>query len=99
MANIIALACSAAFPTSGSNMTLINVTGIFHAVDAPCKAVYQTERFIASKSELIRTLLKFYSKPISDILDKSFFSFFVKYRKDMTFFISNAKLQILNGLI
>jgi len=35
MANIIALACSAAFPTSGSNMTLINATGISHALDAP----------------------------------------------------------------
>lgn len=37
MAKMIALACSAAFPTSGSNTTLINATGIFHAVDAPCE--------------------------------------------------------------
>jgi hypothetical protein len=31
MANIIALACSAAFPTIGSKITLINAIGIFHA--------------------------------------------------------------------
>lgn len=36
IANIIALACSAAFPTIGSKITLINETGIFHATDAPC---------------------------------------------------------------
>jgi len=35
MENIISLT----FPTSGSNMTLINATGIPHAVDAPCKKV------------------------------------------------------------
>lgn len=37
MANIIAPACSAAFPTIGSKITLINATGIFKAVDAPCR--------------------------------------------------------------
>jgi len=35
-ANIIALACSAAFPTIGNIMTLINAIGTFHAVEAPC---------------------------------------------------------------
>lgn len=37
MANIIALACSAAFPTIGSKITLIKTTEIFHATDAPYK--------------------------------------------------------------
>ena len=35
MANIIALACSAAFPIMGSKITLINAIGTFHASDAP----------------------------------------------------------------
>lgn len=37
MANIIALACSAAFPTIGSKITLINEIGMFHEADAPYK--------------------------------------------------------------
>lgn len=37
MANIIALACSAAFPTIGSKITLINEIGMFHESDAPYK--------------------------------------------------------------
>lgn len=37
MANIIALACSAAFPTIGSKITLINEIGMFHVADAPYK--------------------------------------------------------------
>jgi len=49
MANIIALACSAAFPTNGSNMTLINATGISHAVDAPWKTVYQIQNLFPLK--------------------------------------------------
>ena len=35
MANMIALACSAAFPTIGSRMTLIKDTGMFNESDAP----------------------------------------------------------------
>lgn len=35
MANMIALACSAAFPTIGSRMTLMKATGIFNESDAP----------------------------------------------------------------
>lgn len=35
MANIIALACSAAFPTIGSKMTLIKAIGRFNASEAP----------------------------------------------------------------
>lgn len=35
MANIIAPACSAAFPTMGSKITLMNAIGIFIAIDAP----------------------------------------------------------------
>lgn len=35
MANIIALACSAAFPTIGSNITPINEIGISEASEAP----------------------------------------------------------------
>lgn len=35
MANMIALACSAAFPTIGSRMTLIKATGIFNESEAP----------------------------------------------------------------
>ena len=42
--NMVALACSAAFPTSGSNMTLINVTSIFNVVDA------SIEKFIKQKA-------------------------------------------------
>lgn len=61
MANIIALVCSAAFPTSGSNMTLINVTGIPHAVDAPCKTVDQIRKKIIKKVQK-RTIPKFHSK-------------------------------------
>uniref|UniRef100_A0A0V0GPQ6 Putative ovule protein n=1 Tax=Solanum chacoense TaxID=4108 RepID=A0A0V0GPQ6_SOLCH len=34
-ANMTAPACSAAFPTMGSTITLINATGIFIATDAP----------------------------------------------------------------
>lgn len=37
MANMIALACSAALPTIGSKITLINAIGIFSAMDAPYK--------------------------------------------------------------
>jgi hypothetical protein len=36
MANIMALACSAAFPTIGSRITLIKATGKFNDSDAPC---------------------------------------------------------------
>jgi hypothetical protein len=32
---MIALACSAAFPTIGSMITLMNETGTFHEVEAP----------------------------------------------------------------
>jgi len=35
MANIIAPACSAAFPTIGSKMTLIKEIGIFHETEVP----------------------------------------------------------------
>lgn len=35
MANIIALACSAAFPTIGNRMTLIKAIGRFSASEAP----------------------------------------------------------------
>lgn len=35
MANMMALACSAAFPTIGRRMTLIKATGIFNDSDAP----------------------------------------------------------------
>lgn len=35
IANMIALACSAAFPTIGSKMTLIKDTGMFIESDAP----------------------------------------------------------------
>lgn len=35
MANMIALACSVAFPTIGSKTTLINTTGVFMESDAP----------------------------------------------------------------
>ena len=35
MANIIALACSAALPTIGSKITLIKDTGRFNESDAP----------------------------------------------------------------
>lgn len=34
-ANITAPACSAAFPTIGSRITLINATGMFIALDVP----------------------------------------------------------------
>lgn len=37
VANITALACSAAFPTIGSKTVLMNATGIFQALEAPCK--------------------------------------------------------------
>lgn len=43
MANIIALACSAALPTIGSKITLINATGKFHATDAPYKLIIQPQ--------------------------------------------------------
>jgi hypothetical protein len=36
MANIMALACSAAFPTIGSRITLMKATGKFNDSDAPC---------------------------------------------------------------
>jgi hypothetical protein len=35
-ANMIALVCSAAFPTIGNMITLMNAMGTFHAVEAPC---------------------------------------------------------------
>lgn len=35
MANMIALACSAAFPTIGNKITLIKATGKFNDSDAP----------------------------------------------------------------
>lgn len=35
IANMIALACSAAFPTIGSKMTLIKDIGMFNESDAP----------------------------------------------------------------
>lgn len=35
IANMIALACSAAFPTIGSKITLIKATGMFNESDAP----------------------------------------------------------------
>ena len=35
MANMIAPACSAAFPTIGSKMTLIKAIGMFQETDAP----------------------------------------------------------------
>jgi hypothetical protein len=35
MANMIAPACSAAFPTIGSKMVLIKAIGIFHETEAP----------------------------------------------------------------
>lgn len=38
IANMIALACSAALPTIGSIITLINEIGISHVTDAPYKA-------------------------------------------------------------
>lgn len=41
MANMIALACSAAFPTIGSKITLINAIGIFHVTDAPYETKIQ----------------------------------------------------------
>lgn len=37
IANITALACSAAFPTIGSKTVLMNAIGIFQALEAPCK--------------------------------------------------------------
>ena len=46
MANIIALACSAAFPTIGSKITLINASGKFHAIDVPCKTTKPIRMFI-----------------------------------------------------
>ena len=36
MANIMALACSAAFPTIGSRITLIKASGMFNDSEAPC---------------------------------------------------------------
>jgi hypothetical protein len=39
IANITALACSAAFPTIGSKTVLMNATGIFQALEAPCKQI------------------------------------------------------------
>jgi hypothetical protein len=36
MANMMALACSAAFPTIGSRITLIKATGKFNDSEAPC---------------------------------------------------------------
>jgi hypothetical protein len=36
IANIMALACSAAFPTIGSRITLIKATGKLNDSDAPC---------------------------------------------------------------
>lgn len=38
MANIMALVCSAAFPTIGSRITLIKAIGIPHDSEAPCYA-------------------------------------------------------------
>lgn len=35
-ANIMALVCSAALPTIGKMITLMNAMGTFHAVEAPC---------------------------------------------------------------
>lgn len=58
MANMIALACSAAFAPSGSTMTPINATGIFHAADAPCNTVDQTDRFISSRNALKKMVPK-----------------------------------------
>lgn len=42
MANMMAPACSAAFPTIGSRITLMNATGMFMATDAPwnCYEIY-----------------------------------------------------------
>lgn len=36
-ANMTALACPAEFPTTGSKTTLMNATGMFQALEAPCK--------------------------------------------------------------
>jgi hypothetical protein len=37
IANITAIACSAAFPTIGSKTTLMNAIGMFQALEAACK--------------------------------------------------------------
>lgn len=41
MANIMALACSAAFPTIGSKITLIKATDMLIASEAPCWTIRQ----------------------------------------------------------
>lgn len=45
---MIALVCSAAFPTIGRIMTLMNATGMFHSSEAPCN--YQNENVFFDKT-------------------------------------------------
>jgi hypothetical protein len=45
---MIALVCSAAFPTMGRIMTLMNATGMFHSSEAPCN--YQNENTFFDKA-------------------------------------------------
>lgn len=52
MANIIALACSAALPTIGSKMTLTKDTDTFKESDAPCKANQEHNKLLIIKFEL-----------------------------------------------
>jgi hypothetical protein len=48
MANIMALACSAAFPTIGSRITLIKATGKFNESDAPCLDMLKKARGVSN---------------------------------------------------
>lgn len=57
MANIMALACSAAFPTIGSKITLIKETGILHATEAPCEIQTQTKKIM---DEIVAATCKTY---------------------------------------
>lgn len=54
MANIMALACSAAFPTIGSRITLIKATGKFNDSDAPCYNMLKKPIGISNEGERTR---------------------------------------------
>jgi len=55
---MIALACSAAFPTIGSKMTLIKATDIFNDSDAPCNRPETQDAYGSTRNSSMSTRIR-----------------------------------------
>lgn len=76
IANMMALACSAAFPTIGSKMTLMKARGILSAIEAHYK-VWKSEA-VMSKKKQWQKLNK--THPLKEVKIEIFFNFIFFYK-------------------